>query len=172
MTALDSDGDGLSDAVETGTGIYVSPTDTGTDPNNADTDGDGISDAVEVNTLGTNPNASQIPGSLVTQQSSSAGFVATWGVVSGAAGYEVQASTEPSFTSGLTGGDRPVSGGSATNLAITGLTNQIRYYRVRAVFASGSGPVRGEWSPAAPRTISSQAQSKARRGTVIPSVSG
>ncbi|NBS07774.1 MAG: hypothetical protein EBS69_10455, partial [Verrucomicrobia bacterium] len=46
LTALDSDGDGLSDAVETGTGIYVSPTDTGTDPNNTDTDGDGISDGV------------------------------------------------------------------------------------------------------------------------------
>ncbi|NCZ97386.1 LamG domain-containing protein, partial [bacterium] len=52
------------------------------------------------------------------------------------------------FTTGLTGGDRPVSGGSDTNLAITGLTNQIRYYRVRAVFASASGPVKGEWSPA------------------------
>ena len=44
----DSDGDGLSDSVETNTGTYVSPTDTGTDPNNADTDGDGVSDGAEV----------------------------------------------------------------------------------------------------------------------------
>ncbi|NCW27090.1 MAG: hypothetical protein EBV83_02140, partial [Verrucomicrobia bacterium] len=144
----DSDGDGLSDTVETGTGIYVSATNTGTDPNNPDTDGDGISDGVEVNTLGMSPTVSQVPGNLVTQQASSTGFVATWGVVSGAAGYEVQASTEPIFTSGLVGGDRPVSGGTATNLAITGLTNQIRYYRVRSVFASTNGPVKGQWSPA------------------------
>ena len=90
----------------------------------------------------------QIPGSLVAKQSGPNGFVATWGIVSGASGYEVQASTEPTFTSGLVGGDRPVSGGTATNLAITGLTNQIRYYRVRSVFASTNGPVTGEWSPA------------------------
>ena len=40
----DSDGDGLSDGVETNTGVYVSPTDTGTDPNNADSDSDGVDD--------------------------------------------------------------------------------------------------------------------------------
>jgi hypothetical protein len=146
LTALDSDGDGLSDAVETGTGIYVSPTDTGTDPNNTDTDRDGINDGVEVSTLGTNPNGSQVPGNLVTQQSSSAGFVATWGVVTGATGYEVQVSTEPSFTSGLIGGDRPVSLGTTTSLAVTGLSNQIRYYRIRSVIASIEGPVKTGWS--------------------------
>ena len=36
--AVDTDGDGLENAVETNTRIYVSPTDTGTDPDNADTD--------------------------------------------------------------------------------------------------------------------------------------
>jgi hypothetical protein len=45
--AIDSDSDGLDDSVETGTGVYVSPADTGTDPNNPDTDGDGLSDTVE-----------------------------------------------------------------------------------------------------------------------------
>ena len=56
----DADGDGLFDSVETNTGIYVSETDTGTDPNNADTDGDGISDGDEVNN-GSDPNDSNDP---------------------------------------------------------------------------------------------------------------
>jgi hypothetical protein len=44
----DADGDGLPDSVETGTGIYVDSTNTGTDPNLADTDGDGLSDSVDL----------------------------------------------------------------------------------------------------------------------------
>ncbi len=51
----DSDGDGIPDVYETGTGIYVSPTNTGTNPNKADTDGDGISDRFEL-IAGTDPN--------------------------------------------------------------------------------------------------------------------
>ncbi len=47
----DTDNDRLLDAYETNTGVYVSPTNTGTDPNNPDTDGDGIKDGDEV--LGT-----------------------------------------------------------------------------------------------------------------------
>jgi hypothetical protein len=39
-SSTDTDFDGLDDLVETNTGIYVSPTDTGTDPDSADTDGD------------------------------------------------------------------------------------------------------------------------------------
>ena len=46
----DTDGDGLSDGVETGTGTYVSATNTGTSPLNADTDEDGLADGVETNT--------------------------------------------------------------------------------------------------------------------------
>src|SRR5690606_24645767 len=49
-TLADTDGDGLSDAVETNTGVWASATDTGTDPLRADTDGDGLSDGVERNT--------------------------------------------------------------------------------------------------------------------------
>jgi hypothetical protein len=49
-TLADTDGDGLSDRVETNTGFYVSPEDTGTDPLKADTDGDGLLDGVETNT--------------------------------------------------------------------------------------------------------------------------
>jgi hypothetical protein len=40
----DTDGDGIPDAYETGTGFYVSPTDTGTNPSLPDTDGDGVCD--------------------------------------------------------------------------------------------------------------------------------
>lgn len=60
----DSDDDGLTDRVETNTGIWVSVDDRGTDPLNGDSDGDGLSDAVEdnggsfVNAMqaGSNPN--------------------------------------------------------------------------------------------------------------------
>ncbi|MGA4580048.1 LamG-like jellyroll fold domain-containing protein [Limisphaera sp. VF-2] len=46
----DTDGDGLLDAVETGTGVWTSATDTGTNPLNPDTDGDRLLDGVETNT--------------------------------------------------------------------------------------------------------------------------
>jgi hypothetical protein len=51
----DDDGDGLLDVTETGTGVYVAETDTGTDPLLADTDGDGTLDGEEV-LMGTDPN--------------------------------------------------------------------------------------------------------------------
>ncbi|MFP6655269.1 MAG: hypothetical protein VCB25_06555, partial [Myxococcota bacterium] len=50
----DTDGDGLTDAAETGTGVFVSAADAGTDPVTADSDGDGASDGDEV-ADGTNP---------------------------------------------------------------------------------------------------------------------
>jgi hypothetical protein len=46
----DTDGDGLNDGVETGTGTWVGPEDTGTDPLKADTDKDKLLDGVETNT--------------------------------------------------------------------------------------------------------------------------
>ena len=50
----DVDNDGLRDEVETNTGIYVSPSNTGTNPALADTDGDSLPDGMEVN-VGTVP---------------------------------------------------------------------------------------------------------------------
>jgi Bacterial TSP3 repeat len=63
-TVLDPDdeNDGLDDVVETNTGVFVSASDTGTDPNNADSDGDGLSDGAEVHG-GTDPNDANSPGS-------------------------------------------------------------------------------------------------------------
>jgi predicted outer membrane repeat protein len=51
IPGTDTDNDRLDDCYETNTGVYKSPTDTGTDPNNPDTDGDAINDGDEV--LGT-----------------------------------------------------------------------------------------------------------------------
>lgn len=52
---LDLDQDLLEDQYETDTGIFVSVTDTGTDPNDIDTDDDGAIDGIEV-AFGTDPN--------------------------------------------------------------------------------------------------------------------
>jgi alpha-tubulin suppressor-like RCC1 family protein len=46
--AVDTDADGLDDSVETNTGTYVSPADTGTDPNDPDTDSDTIPDGLDL----------------------------------------------------------------------------------------------------------------------------
>jgi uncharacterized delta-60 repeat protein len=73
----DTDGDGVVDASETGSGIYVSPFDTGTNPNNRDTDGDGLSDGEEAYQYLTQP--------LVTD-SDNDGFLD---------GYEVQTGKSP-----------------------------------------------------------------------------
>ncbi|HXV37228.1 MAG TPA: hypothetical protein VEC18_08765 [Myxococcota bacterium] len=51
----DDDNDGLADSVETGSGTFVSASDTGTDPLAVDTDGDGVGDGVEV-AAGSDPN--------------------------------------------------------------------------------------------------------------------
>jgi hypothetical protein len=58
----DTDQDELCDIVETNTGIYVGPQDTGTDPNNSDTDGDGLDDGAEVTTHSTDPVKSDSDG--------------------------------------------------------------------------------------------------------------
>ncbi|MBP7149322.1 MAG: VCBS repeat-containing protein [Acidobacteria bacterium] len=52
----DDDGDGLPDVCETGSGVYVDPLHTGTDPLDPDSDGDGVDDGTEVY-AGTDPCA-------------------------------------------------------------------------------------------------------------------
>ncbi len=61
--AVDTDNDGLQDAVETNTGVYVSPTNTGTNPNNPDSDGDGAGDWYEVAIIDKNPALGGLPNS-------------------------------------------------------------------------------------------------------------
>jgi hypothetical protein len=51
----DDDGDGLLDTVETDTGVFVGPLDTGTNPFDADSDGDGWTDGDELEG-GSDPN--------------------------------------------------------------------------------------------------------------------
>ncbi len=59
LLAVDTDGDGLDDSVETNTGIYVSRFDTGTNPLVADSDGDGVGDWYEVVTVEEAPSGVQ-----------------------------------------------------------------------------------------------------------------
>ena len=54
-TALDRDEDELLNGFETNTGVFVSASDTGTDPALADTDGDGYQDGLEIE-FGSDPN--------------------------------------------------------------------------------------------------------------------
>ncbi|MCX6879378.1 MAG: hypothetical protein NTW21_37090 [Verrucomicrobia bacterium] len=58
----DSDGDGIVDSSETGTGVFVSAFDTGTNPLMADTDGDGLTDGREAYEHGSNPNLPDTDG--------------------------------------------------------------------------------------------------------------
>jgi hypothetical protein len=66
----DTDSDGLGDGVETGTGTWVSATQTGTSPVKPDSDGDGLLDGQENNSgtyvnatdTGTNPNLADSDG--------------------------------------------------------------------------------------------------------------
>jgi DNA-binding beta-propeller fold protein YncE len=57
----DDDNDGLLDTVETGTGVYVSPTNTGTNPLDTDSDDDARLDGIEV-ANGWDPNNPLSPG--------------------------------------------------------------------------------------------------------------
>jgi len=66
----DTDNDGLLDGVETGTGLFVSASDTGTNPLLADTDRDGLSDGAEVfgKPFPSNPNLSDSDGDGISDR--------------------------------------------------------------------------------------------------------
>ncbi len=61
----DQDGDGLADAVESGTGTLANRFDTGTNPLNPDTDGDTLGDGEEVLRLSSDPNVADSRPNLV-----------------------------------------------------------------------------------------------------------
>lgn len=77
MDDPDADADGLPDWVETGTGVYTGPTDTGTSVTNNDTDGDGLLDGNEV-TARTDPNNSDTTKPTVTIAYPPAGYTWVW----------------------------------------------------------------------------------------------
>ena len=62
----DTDSDGLHDAFETGTGVFISADNTGTDPNNADSDGDTLTDGDEILIHQTDPNNADSDGDTLT----------------------------------------------------------------------------------------------------------
>ncbi len=82
----DTDGDGLTDAEETGT--Y------GTDPTKADTDGDGISDGEEVQVTGTDPKVAASTFRILSIDPGIGGeWSATWSSTAGKT-YQVEVSTD------------------------------------------------------------------------------
>ncbi|MBN8456880.1 MAG: autotransporter-associated beta strand repeat-containing protein [Verrucomicrobia bacterium] len=119
----DTDGDGLTDGVETNTGTWVSASNTGTNPLNKDSDGDSYWDNYEA-IHGTDPN---VAGSIP---------VITWDVTPGVAGA----------------GDSTITGGAGTwdqnttgNWTIDGGANNINWdnsgSRVVAIFGNVGGAV-------------------------------
>ena len=76
----DDDDDGLLDTVETETGSYGSPTDTGTHPRNPDSDGDGFDDGVEV-LAGTDPTDELSFPATPTSQVPALGALGLWAAV-------------------------------------------------------------------------------------------
>ena len=81
----DDDNDGLSDAVETRTQIFISPSDTGTHPNDPDSDGDGVLDGAEVS-AGTDPNVFDPPDppTIPALSTLGRGIVVAWIAISAA----------------------------------------------------------------------------------------
>ena len=73
----DGDNDGLLDPHETGTGVALSRTDTGTDPTLPDTDGDFFWDGTEINT-GSDPTD---PASVPDRVAIRVGTLTLWGVL-------------------------------------------------------------------------------------------
>lgn len=131
----DTDADGLTDGVETGTGSFVSASNTGTAPKNPDSDGDTYSDGYEV-AHGTDPN---VAGSVPT---------ITWDTTPGAAGA----------------GDSAITGGTGTwdHLATANWTtdtgaNNIPWdnggQRLAAIFGDAGGTVTLSGAISADRVI-------------------
>jgi hypothetical protein len=82
----DDDNDNLLDVVETNTGTFVSPSDTGSNPLNADSDGDGFDDGLEV-ALGSDPNdAGSVPSGVGLPLLSPWGLAILAGAVAAAGG--------------------------------------------------------------------------------------
>jgi len=73
------------------------------------------------------------PGSITVPVMSSTGnFVVSWTAVTGATGYDLEEDSSPAFTGAV-----QVYTGASTQFGVTGKTNGVYYYRVRATNAAG-----------------------------------
>ena len=105
----DDDGDGLEDAIETNTGLYVDGSDTGTDPLNPDTDFDGVCDGpiavsptCEAGPDG-NPLGQPAEGTIYGLRNSKMESIQPDGVAEGAT-YEVRPNLPPGVRLSAIGG--------------------------------------------------------------------
>lgn len=129
----DRDGDGLSDDFETDTGLFVSATDAGTNPDNPDTDGDGYRDGDEV-LNGTNPLVPNLE--FTWQPGVSPGGSGTWSASS--ASWKV-GTTTTAWVPGKTA----LFGGTAGTVTlgndVTGVGGMI--FNTTGYVLSGAGPL-------------------------------
>lgn len=129
----DRDGDGLTDEEETHTGIYVSSTNTGTNPDVADTDGDGIDDGNEVQN-GTNPLV--VNTELTWQPGTGTGGAGTWNQTT--ASWRVGTGATPWLS-----GKKAMFGGSAGTVTIASEVSGIRglMFQTSGYLLEGTGPL-------------------------------
>ncbi len=126
---VDSDGDGLSDEVETDTGTYQGPSDTGTDPLVADTDGDGINDGHEVAT-GTDPTE---PGEYFHASGSMQGAGAPVLAWPGTTSCLYRVDSSPSIFEGWTNIYEVMGSGSSMSYTAAAPVGVYRYFLIRAI---------------------------------------
>lgn len=132
-TSGDRDGDGILDDYETQTGVFVSNTNTGTDPDNPDTDGDGFSDGAEI-AGGTSP---LVPNSeLVWQAGASPGGTGTWNTTNTNWRVGSNASVWTPGKTALFGGTAGTVTASSAATGIAGMTFTSPSYLI-----DGAGPI-------------------------------
>ncbi len=129
----DRDGDGLTDEEETHTGVYVSSTNTGTDPDKADTDEDGINDGKEVQNV-TNPLVADTE--LTWQPGSLTGGAGTWNQTG--AFWRVGSGTTPWLS-----GKKAIFSGTAGTVTIASEVSGIRglLFQTSGYSLEGTGPL-------------------------------
>jgi len=142
----DADGDGIPNEFETNTGVYVSPTDTGSDPLDADSDDDGFGDGAELG-AGSNPNdAGSVPDAVPPAISGVAGVAQPGGTSAGIA----WTTDEPASSRVRYGTDPLDLALEATNgarvtshvLLLTDLLPRTRYhFRVESADAAGNASI-------------------------------
>jgi autotransporter-associated beta strand protein len=129
----DRDGDGILDDSETNTGIYVSASNTGTDPDNPDTDGDGFPDGIEL-ASGTDPF---VPNTeMVWQTGAAPGGTGTWST--GSNNWRI-GSNSTAWTPGKTALFGGTAGTVTVAPGIMGITGMI--FNTAGYTLDGTGPL-------------------------------